>query len=81
MWNGRQKALRGGQARPDRKAGGAARRRDRPADRPERDRTGLLAAEAYMIVHHPQWQRAKEWLQAGEIGTLRHVRRGVFSST
>ncbi|MBP9184900.1 MAG: Gfo/Idh/MocA family oxidoreductase [Fuscovulum sp.] len=39
----------------------------------ERDRTGLLAAEAYMIVHHPQWQRAKEWLEAGEIGTLRHV--------
>ncbi|MFZ1468838.1 MAG: Gfo/Idh/MocA family oxidoreductase [Paracoccaceae bacterium] len=39
----------------------------------ERDRTGLLAAEAFMIVHHPQWHRAKEWLQAGEIGTLRHV--------
>jgi predicted dehydrogenase len=39
----------------------------------ERDRTGLLASEAYMIVHHPQWQRAKEWLEAGEIGTLRHV--------
>ncbi len=39
----------------------------------ERDRTGLLAAEAYMIVHHPQWIRAKEWLEAGEIGTLRHV--------
>lgn len=38
-----------------------------------RDRTGLLAAEAYMIVHHPQWIRAKEWLEAGEIGTLRHV--------
>ncbi len=38
-----------------------------------RDRTGLLAAEAYMIVHHPQWQRAKEWLAAGEIGTLRHA--------
>jgi predicted dehydrogenase len=38
-----------------------------------RDRTGLLAAEAYMIVHHPQWQRAREWLAAGEIGTLRHV--------
>ena len=38
-----------------------------------RDRTGLLAAEAYMIVHHPQWQRAKEWLASGEIGTLRHV--------
>ena len=39
----------------------------------ERDRTGLLAAEAFMIVHHPQWHRAKEWLEAGEIGTLRHV--------
>ncbi|MFM2391217.1 MAG: hypothetical protein RLZZ437_2772 [Pseudomonadota bacterium] len=38
-----------------------------------RDRTGLLAAEAYMIVHHPQWQRAKAFLEAGEIGTLRHV--------
>ncbi len=38
-----------------------------------RDASGLLAAEAYMIVHHPQWQRAKEWLEAGEIGQLRHV--------
>jgi predicted dehydrogenase len=38
-----------------------------------RDRSGLLAAEAYMIVHHPQWQRAKAWLEAGEIGTLMHV--------
>jgi predicted dehydrogenase len=38
-----------------------------------RDRTGLLAAEAYMIVHHPQWQRAKEWFEAGEIGELVHA--------
>lgn len=38
-----------------------------------RDATGLLAAEAYMIVHHPQWQRARDWVAAGEIGTLRHV--------
>lgn len=38
-----------------------------------RDRTGLLAAEAYMIVHHPQWQRAKEWFGAGEIGDLVHA--------
>ncbi len=38
-----------------------------------RDRSGLVAAEAYMIVHHPQWQRAREWVAAGEIGTLRHV--------
>jgi predicted dehydrogenase len=38
-----------------------------------RDRSGLLAAEAYMIVHHPQWQRAKEWFEAGEIGALVHA--------
>jgi predicted dehydrogenase len=38
-----------------------------------RDASGLVAAEAYMIVHHPQWIRAKEWIEAGEIGTLRHV--------
>ena len=38
-----------------------------------RDASGLIAAEAYMIVHHPQWKRAREWVQAGEIGTLRHV--------
>ena len=38
-----------------------------------RDRSGLLAAEAYMIVHHPQWQQAKAWLSAGEIGTLVHA--------
>jgi predicted dehydrogenase len=38
-----------------------------------RDASGLIAAEAYMIVHHPQWQLAKKWLEAGEIGQLRHV--------
>lgn len=38
-----------------------------------RDRSGLLAAEAYMIVHHPQWQRARDWFQAGEIGDLVHA--------
>jgi len=38
-----------------------------------RDATGLLAAEAYMIVHHPQWQRARALVQSGEIGTIRHV--------
>lgn len=38
-----------------------------------RDASGLLAAEAYMIVHHPQWRLAKKWLEAGEIGQLRHV--------
>jgi predicted dehydrogenase len=38
-----------------------------------RDASGLLAAEAYMIVHHPQWIRARELVQSGAIGTLRHV--------
>ena len=38
-----------------------------------RDASGLFATEAFMITHHPQWQRARDWLQAGEIGTLRHV--------
>ena len=38
-----------------------------------RDASGKLAAEAYMILHHPQWACAKAWLEAGEIGQLRHV--------
>lgn len=38
-----------------------------------RDATGLLAAEAYMIVHHPQWQRVRDWIDAGEIGRLDHA--------
>ena len=43
-----------------------------------RDRTGCLAAEAYMIVHHPQWQRAQHLVKDGAIGALRHI-RGAFS--
>jgi predicted dehydrogenase len=38
-----------------------------------RDASKLLVAEAYMIVQHPQWIRAREWVQAGEIGKIRHV--------
>lgn len=38
-----------------------------------RDHSGLQLAEAYMIVHHPQWQRAREWVQGGEIGDLVHA--------
>jgi len=43
-----------------------------------RDASGLLAAEAYMIVHHPQWQRARDLVQSGAIGKLTHV-DGVFT--
>ncbi|MBP1804640.1 Gfo/Idh/MocA family protein [Rubellimicrobium aerolatum] len=38
-----------------------------------RDRSGRLVAEAFMIVHHPQWIRARELVQGGAIGELRHV--------
>ena len=38
-----------------------------------RDATGLLAAEAFMIVHHPQWLLAQEKVQDGTIGRLTHV--------
>lgn len=38
-----------------------------------RDRSGLMVAEAYMIVHHPQWKRARDWVQSGEIGEIVHA--------
>ncbi len=43
-----------------------------------RDRTGLLAAEAFMVTHHPQWLRVKALLAEGAIGDLRHV-QGAFT--
>ncbi|MFK7745963.1 MAG: Gfo/Idh/MocA family protein [Roseobacter sp.] len=43
-----------------------------------RDASGLLVAEAYMIVHHPQFVRAKELITSGAVGQLRHV-DAVFS--
>ena len=44
----------------------------------KRDQTGLLAAEAYMIVHHPQWQYTRKLIDDGAIGKLVHV-SGAFS--
>jgi len=38
-----------------------------------RDQSELLVAEAYMIVHHPQWQYAKELVDAGEIGVVQQI--------
>jgi predicted dehydrogenase len=38
-----------------------------------RDAAGKLAAEAFMIVHHPQFIRARALVQEGAIGTLAHV--------
>ena len=41
-----------------------------------RDATGRLAAEAYMIVHHPQWQRARQMVADGAIGRVIHITGG-----
>ncbi|MCC7320402.1 MAG: Gfo/Idh/MocA family oxidoreductase [Rubellimicrobium sp.] len=38
-----------------------------------RDRSGLVVAEAFMPVHHPQHIRARDLVQGGAIGELRHV--------
>jgi predicted dehydrogenase len=38
-----------------------------------RDRSGLMVAEAYMIVHHPRWQKVRSLLAEGAVGELRHV--------
>lgn len=38
-----------------------------------RDASGLLVAEAFMIVHHPQWHLAKKLLSEGAVGDLIHV--------
>ncbi len=36
-----------------------------------RDATGMLAAEAFVIRHHPQWRRVRELVREGRIGTLK----------
>ncbi|SEN96144.1 Gfo/Idh/MocA family protein [Palleronia pelagia] len=38
-----------------------------------RDESGLMATEAYMIAHHPQWKMVRELLADGTIGDLCHV--------
>ncbi|MEM1351769.1 MAG: Gfo/Idh/MocA family oxidoreductase [Pseudomonadota bacterium] len=38
-----------------------------------RDRSGRLVAEAFMIVHHPQFLRARDLVQSGAIGRVKHV--------
>jgi len=38
-----------------------------------RDSTGLLVTEAFMIVHHPQWQRARQLVAEGAIGRILHA--------
>lgn len=38
-----------------------------------RDASGLVVAEAYMIVHHPQWQKVRDLIAGGAIGRITHV--------
>lgn len=38
-----------------------------------RDASGLQVAEAYMVVHHPQWARVRHLLADGAIGNLMHI--------
>jgi len=42
-----------------------------------RDAADRLAAEAYMIVFHPQWHHVRALIAGGAIGPLRHV-EGMF---
>lgn len=41
-----------------------------------RDDSGLLAAEAFMIVFHPQWHLARSWIADGRIGDCTHITGG-----
>ncbi|MGY6696064.1 MAG: Gfo/Idh/MocA family protein [Roseinatronobacter sp.] len=45
-----------------------------------RDTSGKLIAEAFMVVHHPQWSRVRSLLAEGVIGRLEHV-EGCFTYT
>ena len=38
-----------------------------------RERSGLLCAEAYMVVHHPQWLLLRDFIASKEFGELRQV--------
>ena len=43
-----------------------------------RDRNGVYIQEAFMVRTHPQWRRAKEMVDAGELGDVRAI-SGFFS--
>ena len=37
----------------------------------------VIIAEAFMVRHHPQWQRARDIIRSGELGRV-HLVRGAF---
>jgi predicted dehydrogenase len=48
------------------------------AEQLRRASSQVLIAEAFMVRHHPQWQRAREIIRVGEIGELRSI-QVIFS--
>lgn len=44
----------------------------------ERDRSGKIISEAFMVCYHPQWHKVRDLIASGAIGRLRHV-NGVFT--
>ncbi|WP_136658470.1 Gfo/Idh/MocA family oxidoreductase [Nitratireductor sp. XY-223] len=44
----------------------------------ERDRSGRIISEAFMVFYHPQWHKVRDLIAGGAIGRLRHV-SGVFT--
>ena len=38
-----------------------------------RDETGVQIQEAYVVLHHPQWQRVRELVRAGRIGRVQAI--------
>jgi predicted dehydrogenase len=38
-----------------------------------RKESGLIVAEAFMVRHHPQWQRAREIVRGGRLGEVRAI--------
>lgn len=45
-----------------------------------RDRTGRLAAEAFMVAVHPQWLLVRDWIREGRLGRMVAV-HGFFAYT
>lgn len=43
-----------------------------------RDRTGLVASEAFMVVYHPQWHKVRALIADGAIGSLKQI-QGAFA--
>ena len=42
-----------------------------------RDETGVQIQEAYVVLHHPQWQRVRALARAGRIGPVRAIQGWV----